>query len=133
MAERESPPCSCTVQMLLAILGVLSGVALGAWIYASKRREDRPAPRLRPQYIPPVPALPPIDLAPQVAQIRALVRSANTNSDPAQVQQDTAQALSLLDSMEQSYGYEAVAAACNPDKLRALITKVRARFTQPEG
>jgi hypothetical protein len=120
MAERDDPQPFNTLQMILTILGVLGGVALGAWIYASARRGPRVVYAGASQ-----PALPAVDLTPQVTQIRALIRSANKGGGGAQ--QDAAQALALLDSLEQSYGYEAVASACNPDKLRGIIARVQAR------
>jgi len=119
MAEKDEEPKRWgPVEMLLTVLATLGGVAIGAWIFylASNRREARPAFAAHAP-------MPTVDLSPQIAQIRALLRAANKGAPG-----DAAAAIGMLDALEQTYGYEAVASVCNPEKLRGLAAKVQARL-----
>jgi hypothetical protein len=129
MAEQQ--PRWGIPEMIVTIVGVLGGVAIGAWIFwlasgrgrASMLGVSGAVPRITPQYIPPAaPQLQPPDLAPVVAQIRALIRAANSGSDPGAADQ----ARQLLDDTEHTYG-SALSAVCSPSKLRSLIDRVQAR------
>jgi hypothetical protein len=133
LAESKSDrTCWSAPELIITIVGVLSGVALGAWICWLASGRNRAPLRITPQYLPPVPsppmlsrsppALPAPDLAPVVAQIRALIRAANSGSDPGAADQ----ARQLLDDTEHTYG-SALSAVCSPSKLRSLIDRVQAR------
>jgi hypothetical protein len=105
--------------MVITVVSVLGAVVVGATIVWL-------ATRSRPQQMAGYAPSPSLDLGPQVAQIRALIRAANNGDGGA-----AAQAAALLDNLEATYGHEAVARACNPNKLRGLIAKVQARHLLP--
>jgi ABC-type Fe3+ transport system permease subunit len=106
--------------MIITVLSVLGSVAVGALIVWAVTRGNRPQRSLG------APMAPPLDLGPQVAQIRALIRAAN-HGDLASADQ----AAALLDHLESTYGFDAVSRSCNPNKLRGLIQKVQDRHALP--
>jgi len=122
MAEQQ--PRWGIPEMIVTIVGVLGGVAIGAWIFWLASGRSRAPVRVTAQYLPPAPApqLSAPDLAPLVAQIRGLIRAANSGSDPGAAEQ----ARQMLDDAERAYG-SALSTVCSPSKLRNLIDRVQAR------
>jgi hypothetical protein len=118
MANNESRSWGAT-EVLLTVLGALGGVALGAWIfYIAVRMQQHPTQFADPGTSAHIEA--------QIRQIRGYIRRANQSDNATTGLSNAAAAQALLENAEAIYG-DAFARACDPGKLRMLISKVRDR------
>lgn len=105
--------------MIITVVSMLGSVVVGACIVWMVTRNQRPQlSGVMTQQMP--------DLGPHVNRVRGLIRAANRGDPNAAMQ-----AAALLDNLEATYGIDAVARACNPDKLRSLIAGLQARRMLP--